>query len=163
MKSIYLVRHARAGWHDPSISDFERPLTNRGHEEAETMSQHLVRMGVTPDILVTSPAQRALETAEIFADAMSITRSDIVRKIEIYEGGSDELALIVQSLPDECTTAMLFGHNPVISHFVFWLTGKSVDSMETCGITRIDLDGDRWKETGYNSGTFVWYEYPEKE
>lgn len=163
MKSIYLVRHAKAGWHDPSMPDFKRPLTNRGHAEAEAMSAHLLSQEIVPEMLVSSPATRALETAEIFADTLGFDRSCIRENIGIYEGGLEELASIVRSLPDGYDAVMIFGHNPVISSFIDWLTGKPAESMETCGVAKIDLECRKWKETEEGAGTLDWYEYPEKK
>ena len=162
MKTLYLVRHAKAGWHDPSQADFDRTLTKRGHRQAEEMSERLLKKGVIPDRLVSSPAQRALETAEIFADTLGIERREIVQKIEIYEGGIDKLAAVLRELPDDCGTAMLFGHNPTISHFVQWLTAKPADAMDTCGVAKIELHRDHWRDTAESIGKLEWYKYPER-
>jgi phosphohistidine phosphatase len=163
MKSLYLVRHAKAGWHDPALADFYRNLTNKGHRQAEQMSWRLHKKGVRPERLVSSPAIRAIETAGIFADTLGIDRSNIMQRIEIYDGGVEALASVIRSLADEDNTVLLFGHNPAISHFIQWLTGKSAAAMETCGIARIDIAGDQWNHTGEGCGTLVWYEYPEQE
>ena len=163
MKILYLVRHANAGWQEASQADFDRRLTNSGHRQAEEMSERLHKKGVRPDRLVSSPASRALETAETFADALGIEREEIARRIEIYEGGIDRLAAVVRSLADEAETAMLFGHNPTISHFVQWLTGKPADAMDTCGIAKIELECDHWSDAADGSGTLAWYKYPERE
>ncbi|MGC8773914.1 MAG: phosphohistidine phosphatase SixA [Chlorobaculum sp.] len=163
MKTLYLVRHAKAGWEDPARSDFDRTLTKRGHRQVEEMSERLRKKGITPERLISSPAQRALETAEIFADTLGIERREIVQKIEIYEGGIDALAVIVRSLADEDNTVMLFGHNPTISHFVQWLTGKPAGAMDTCGIAKIELERDHWRDTAEGSGKLAWYKFPERE
>lgn len=162
MKTICLVRHAKAAWPEQATADFERPLANRGHAEAESMSQHLLHHGIRPDLLVSSPARRALETAEIFADTAGIDRNGIVRKIEIYEGNIEGYATVIRALPDECRTALLFGHNPTISAFVQWITGKPAADMETCGVSKIDLKGQHWQDTTEACGTLDWYDYPEK-
>ncbi|UWX57719.1 phosphohistidine phosphatase SixA [Chlorobaculum sp. MV4-Y] len=163
MKTLYLVRHAKAGGQDPAQADFDRTLTKRGHRQAEEMSERLRKKGITPERLISSPAQRALETAEIFADELGIERREIVQKIEIYEGGIDALVVIVRSLADEDNTVMLFGHNPTISHFVQWLTGKPADAMDTCGIAKIELDCEHWQDAAEGCGKLDWYEYPKKE
>jgi len=163
MKTLYLVRHAKAGWHDPAQADFDRTLTKRGHRQSEEMSRRLRKKGVAPERLVSSPASRALETAEIFADAFGIEQREIVQKIEIYEGGIDSLAAVVRSLADEENTAMLFGHNPAISAFAGWLIGNPAEAMNTCGIAKIELECDHWRDTAEGSGRLAWYEYPEKE
>jgi phosphohistidine phosphatase len=163
MKNLYLVRHAKAGWHDPALADFDRALTKKGRWQAEQMSWRLHKKGVIPERLVSSPANRAIETAEIFADTLGIDRHNIMQRIEIYEGGAEALAAVVRALSDQDNTVMLFGHNPAISHFIQWLTGKSANSMETCGIARIDIAEERWNDAGEGCGKLIWYEYPERE
>jgi len=162
MKTLYLVRHAKAGWHDPAMADFDRMLTKHGHKQAEEMSRRLHKKKVMPELLISSPASRAIETTELFADTLGIERDQIMQKIEIYEGQVGALAAIVQELPDEYKTAMLFGHNPTISGFASWITDKSVEAMKTCGVSKIDLDVAHWKEVAVGSGTLDWYEFPEK-
>ncbi len=163
MKTIYLVRHAKAGWHDPALADFDRMLTKRGHKQSEEMSHRLHKKKAMPELLISSPASRAIETAEIFADTLGIEHNEIMQKIEIYEGQIGALAAIVQALPNEYGTAMLFGHNPTISAFASWLIDKSVETMKTCGVSKIGLDVPHWKEVAVGSGTLDWYEFPEKE
>lgn len=163
MKTLYLVRHAKAGWHDPAMADFDRMLTKRGHKQADEMSRRLHKQKIVPELLISSPASRAIETAELFADTLGIERDQIIQKIEIYEGQVGALAAIVQALPDEYGTAMLFGHNPAISAFVDWLTGKPSEDMNTCGVAKIELEVQCWKEAVAGSGALDWYEYPEKE
>ncbi|HWQ25619.1 MAG TPA: histidine phosphatase family protein [Chlorobaculum sp.] len=160
MKTIYLVRHAKAGWENSLTADFDRSLSDRGIKDAREMSRHLLYKGIVPELIVSSPAKRALTTAEIFADTLASNPEEIVQRVEIYQGGPDELAEIVQSLPEECRTVMLFGHNPVISMFASWLAGKSMASMETCGIVCIELGKTKWKDAGRKKGTVLWYDYP---
>ncbi|NTW52226.1 MAG: phosphohistidine phosphatase [Chlorobiaceae bacterium] len=160
MKSLYLVRHANAGWDESWTADFDRSLTDRGRLEAREMSTRLFNKGVSPELIVTSPANRALCTAEIFADHLGCDPDRIVQKMEIYQGGTDELAEIVRSIPEEYSEVMLFGHNPVITMFSSWLAGKSMGSMETCGVVRIDLGKTKWMDAKQGKGAVGWQEYP---
>ena len=160
MKSLYLVRHAKAGWDNSWTDDFDRSLTDRGRLDAREISTRLFNKGVVPELIVTSPAKRALDTAEIFADHLGCSPDKVVQKMEIYQGGPEELGEIVQSLQEEYRNVMLFGHNPVITMFASWLTGKSMASMETCGVLRIDLEKKRWADAKQGKGKVTWYEYP---
>ncbi|HWR00466.1 MAG TPA: histidine phosphatase family protein [Chlorobaculum sp.] len=160
MKSLYLVRHANAGWDNSWTADFDRSLSDRGRLQAREISTRLFNKGVLPELIVTSPAKRALDTAGIFADHLGYDPGKIVQKMEIYQGGPDELVEIVQSFPEEYRNVMLFGHNPVITMFASWLAGKSMASMETCGVLRIDLEKKRWTDAKQGKGKVAWYEYP---
>jgi phosphohistidine phosphatase len=160
MKSIYLVRHANAGWDNSWTADFDRSLSDRGRMEAKEVSKRMFNKGIVPELIISSPAKRAISTAEIFAGKLGIDKEKIIQKIEIYQGGPEELADIVQSLSEECRSVMLFGHNPGITMFSSWLAGKSMASMDTCGIVCIELGKSKWKDAGGGKGTVLWYDCP---
>jgi phosphohistidine phosphatase len=160
MKTIYLVRHAKAGWHDPSISDFDRVLTDRGIMEAGEMSERLREKGERPDLIVSSPAARALETAEIFAETLDYEPGMIRTKSEIYSGHIDVLEEVVRSLPGEIESVMIFGHNPTISLFGSWLANRGIGQMETCGVLRMDMMKKRWADLKKGCAAAVWYLQP---
>ena len=65
MRELFIMRHAKSSWDDPTLSDFERPLNRRGKEDAPLMGEHLKRLGIKPDLIVSSPAKRAKKTAKI--------------------------------------------------------------------------------------------------
>jgi phosphohistidine phosphatase len=156
MKTLFLVRHAKAGWENAQLPDFERTLTDQGRHESTAMARRLFNKGVKPELIVSSPATRALQTAEIFADRLGYPPEQILQKVGIYEGDVDTLAGIVRELPKELGTVMLFGHNPTISQFASWLTGKQVGQMETCSVVQFDMGKGRWASVKKESGKVVW-------
>jgi phosphohistidine phosphatase len=160
MNSIYIVRHAKAGWGNNKVSDFERKLTDQGRREATEMARRLFEKGVRPDLIVSSPACRALETAEIFAGRFDYEPEQILQKIEIYEGDVENLAGIVRKLPRDHQTIIIFGHNPAISQFASWLSGKLLGQMETCGVVQVDLGKTNWSAVRKECGQAVWNGYP---
>jgi len=162
MKTLYLVRHAKSSWENALQRDFDRPLNERGLKSAPLMAELLKEKNVTPDIIVSSPANRAITTAGIFAGILGYPEEKIMQNMEIYTGGSSALLQIVRALPDDCTSAALFGHNPVMTDFSNFMTDEHLDNMVTCGVVRIDMDNCSWKDAGERSGTLAWYEYPKK-
>jgi phosphohistidine phosphatase len=160
MKTIYLVRHAKAG--SSHSGDFDRTLNEVGLKAAHFMAELLEEKSVVPDLIIASPASRALTTAEIFCDILGYPKEQIEKRIEIYEGGAGRLLKIVQQLPDNCTTAMLFGHNPTMTAFSNLLSGGGINSLATCGIARIDLDIKSWSDADADTGKLVWYDFPKK-
>jgi phosphohistidine phosphatase len=162
MKTLYLVRHAKAGWDNSWTADFDRSLSDHGRKEAKEIARRLHGKDAIPELIVSSPARRALGTAEIIAGVLGYPLEDILQKIEIYEGGPDALASIVRSLPESCQTVMLFGHNPTISLFSSWLTGEAHRQMETCSVVKIDFSEERWADINAGSGRSAWYDYPKE-
>ncbi|MEI8102330.1 MAG: histidine phosphatase family protein [Chlorobium sp.] len=162
MKTIYVVRHAKAGLGGAHTGDFDRKLDEVGLKAAHFMAELLEEKGVVPELVLASPAQRALSTAEIFCDILGYPKERLETRMEIYEGGAGRLLTILQEIADTSKTAMLFGHNPTITSLSNLLAANDIDSLATCGVVRIDLDLDSWREVRPGSGKLVWYEFPKK-
>ena len=162
MKTIYLVRHASAGWNNSKRTDFERTLTEQGRFDAAEMAARLLENGGKPEIVISSPAVRTLETAEIFGEILGYGMERVREEHTIYSGDVDALAGIFTRLPQECREAMLFGHNPTISLFASWLSGKQFGQMDTCGILRLDLPAESWSDAKGGAAETAWYMYPKR-
>jgi phosphohistidine phosphatase len=146
MKSLLLIRHAKSSWDNPGLRDFDRPLNGRGLHEGPLMAS-LVRMrGVRPDLLVSSPAKRAMATARFFAVANEIPEEDIVREPGIYEAGVREILQIVSALPDSARTVFLFGHNPTFTDVSNRYADDFIENVPTCGVIHLESSADSWME-----------------
>jgi phosphohistidine phosphatase len=162
MKTIYLVRHAKSDWGNANTGDFERTLNTRGMKAAPFMAALLKKKMIAPELVISSPATRALTTAELFCDILDYPKEQIQTRMEIYEGGVLNLLKIIQQIPDTCSSAMLFGHNPTLTEFSNLLGGSYIESLVTCGVVRIDLDIESWKEANPDGGKMIWYDFPKK-
>jgi phosphohistidine phosphatase len=164
MKTLYIVRHAKSSWESAAMTDFERPLNDRGLKSAPHMAKLLKEKKVHPDLIIASPARRALETAEIFSETLGYPEEKILTQIEIYHGGINNMQKIVHAIPESCEVAMIVGHNPTLTDFTNFLTGEGnhIDGFVTCGVARIDLDLDSWKKVKGGSGRLAFYEFPKK-
>jgi phosphohistidine phosphatase len=110
------------------------------------MANLLVNSGVTPDLLVSSPAKRALTTAMFFADAFKIDAGDIRRDPNIYEAIPMEILRIISDLPETATTVLLFGHNPTFTEVANLFSEENIlENVPTCGVVKITSSADSWK------------------
>src|ERR1700752_5046969 len=91
VKTLFLVRHAKSSRDDPSLPDRERPLDDRGLQDAPKMGKRLRKRAVEPDLLVSSPALRALTTAQLMADEIGYQRKAIVVDERLYASSPDDL------------------------------------------------------------------------
>src|SRR5574338_873525 len=89
MKTLLLIRHAKSSWDDVSLSDFDRPLNDRGKRDAPIMAERLSEKNIEIDTFVSSPAKRAARTAKIFAEEFKMKKDDIVFKTELYMASAD--------------------------------------------------------------------------
>jgi phosphohistidine phosphatase len=145
MKILSLLRHAAASWDDISLSDFDRPLNRRGEQEAQEMAELLQTQGVHPQLVVSSPAIRAISTAEIIGYTLGGEASTIQQVSSIYEASVNDLMQIVQGLDDQKQHVLLVGHNPGLSLLANALVEKRY-SLPTCGFLSLRLDIDQWSE-----------------
>jgi phosphohistidine phosphatase len=145
MKSLFLVRHAKASRDDPSLADRDRPLNKRGLNDAPAMGKRLAKQAV--NLIVSSPALRALTTAQLFADQLGLARQSIVIDERIYATTADELLALIHEVDDGHDCVMLFGHNPEFSELAGRLAGKGVD-MPTCAVARFRFDVASWADVG---------------
>ena len=133
MKTLFLIRHAKSSWADPALPDKDRPLGDRGRRDARKMGKRLAKRDVKPDLILSSPARRALTTAEIIAKKLDYKRKNIVVEDRLYSSAVDDLLNVVQKLSDKVERVMLFGHNPELTEFAHRLS---------CGSTRRQTSGD---------------------
>lgn len=160
MKTLILIRHAKSDWDDQTISDFERPLNEKGLADAPMMADFVISKGIRPDILISSPAKRALMTCRIFAKKMSLSAGKIITEKEIYSGSVRDLLKIVNKIDDKNNTALLFGHNPDISYLANMLTGEFIDSMPTCSVVAIEFNVETWEMADAVNGKMIFFHYP---
>ncbi|MDX1911379.1 MAG: histidine phosphatase family protein [Saprospiraceae bacterium] len=147
MRTLYLVRHAKSSWGNPGLRDHDRPLNDRGLHDAPRMARLLVEHGVQPDLLVSSPAKRALTTALFFAEAFGIADEAVRRDPDIYEAFPQEILRIISQLPDSATTVLIFGHNPTFTDVANRFSEDDfLENVPTCGVVKITSSAASWKE-----------------
>lgn len=151
MKTLLLLRHAKSSWDDPALADFDRPLNERGRRAAPFMGGLLRREGLVPDVVVSSPAVRAKQTAEAVIAAGGFDAA-VVFEESIYEASPNALREAVAAIDDAAATAMLVGHNPGIEGFIRYLTGE-IEPMPTAAVAVVSLDIESWADATDNCGT----------
>lgn len=163
MKKILLVRHAKSSWDNIAQKDFDRPLNDRGHRDAPRMAKRLLKMDIAIDALVSSPAVRALTTAEYFAEAYDIKKKKIVAEPSLYLAEPKVFAEIISTLDDDHKTVAIFSHNPGITEFAASLTTARIDDMPTCAVFAVKADTKHWKDFMSAEKTFWFFDYPKNE
>lgn len=163
MKRLLLVRHAKSSWEDMKLEDIDRPLNKRGKKDAPTMGLRLKKMKILPDILISSPAKRALSTAKKIAEKINYPKKNILQENLLYHGTNQDLIKIVKNLPDNAESVMLFGHNPGFTDFANRLCKINISNIPTTGIVAIDFQINKWSKADYGMGELVFFDYPKKQ
>lgn len=161
MKKLVLLRHAKSDWNNVELSDFERPLNERGKQDAPEMGQRLAKKrDFKLDLIVTSPAKRALTTAKIIAEKLDFPEKKIVKEKSIYGAGVSEMLSLISKFDNAFQTVMLIGHNPTFTSLAYYLTHSPVDNIPTCGVFCIDFDVEKWQDVVESGGKLDFFDYP---
>lgn len=160
MKQVVIVRHAKAvpyGYEN----DFERDLTDRGENDADKLGKELKRKGIQADVIISSPAKRALKTARIFAENLDFEKNRIQEIQNIYDGlTTTEFLQLIHQLPESAGTALFFGHNPGFHYFVSNLLKNFTGDMPTCSTVVIRFEVDSWQKVEARAGSLVFHLVP---
>lgn len=161
MKRIVLVRHATAVETGPRGSDFHRRLKKRGRREALLMAERLAALAPPPDLILTSPADRALETAGIFADRFDLGGAGIEQREQLYGGLlADEFLRLVRALDDRHHCVYVFGHDPSFSEFAALLVRGFTDLIPKAGCVVIEVPRKTWRTLRAGDGRLAAFEHP---
>jgi phosphohistidine phosphatase len=160
MKRVVIVRHAKAvpyGYDD----DFTRDLTDRGVNDAHLLGKELKKRKINPDNMISSPANRALQTALIFAENLEFSKKMIKEVDNLYNGlTTSEFLDLLKKLPETDETVFFFGHNPGFHYFANNLLEHFYDDMPTCSTVAIDFNVDSWKKVEARSGQKAFHLVP---
>ena len=126
------------------------------------MGQLLKEKGIHPDLIVSSPANRALTTAQTVAAALDYPAQKMLRDPSIYHASEQILMGILRKMPDTINSVMLFGHNPGFTWLSNLLTDTHLDNIPTAGVVQISFPCKEWKALAPGHGTLDWFEYPKK-
>jgi len=155
MKRLIVVRHAK------SISygydqDFDRTLTERGEEDSERICHEMIKTGISPDLIISSPAVRTTQTCRIFAALCSYPRDLIRFEKKLYSGMQTTTFLrMIRELDDRHATVMIVGHNPTIYYYLDLLVqGFSLD-VPTCSTVVLEFDIETWMDLKEHSGMII--------
>ena len=159
-KILFLVRHAKSSWKDPSLSDHDRPLNQRGKQNAPLMASRLRKRGILPKIILSSTAQRAAATAQIFAQEIGLLENQINYQRQLYHASVQDLITIIQDISDRFDSVMLCGHNPGLTELAYYEWNLPVHNHPTCGVLELQFKAESWNEIAVEKIHSVKFDYP---
>ena len=161
MKVLWLVRHAKSSWSQSDLDDFDRPLNKRGLAAAPELGRRMAAAGAEIDVIISSPAKRALATAKLIAEQIGYPESNIVTDERVYLASSGTLQDVVADAPKDASRLMLVGHNPGFTNFFNRLGDAHIDNLPTSAGGCFRFDSDDWSQLG--GGELTEYEHPKRE
>lgn len=163
MKSLYLMRHAKSSWSFDDLSDKQRPLNDRGRDDAPLMGQALAKRNTKLDLLVSSPAVRALSTAALVAHELEYPAEKIEVAETIYEATVPDLLAVVRQLPDAADSVLLVGHNNTLTDFANLLSPSEIPEMPTAAIVCLKFSTDQWTQADRANAEYYFFDKPKNQ
>ena len=161
MKRLTLVRHSKSDWSLPGQQDWDRALNKRGQRDAPEMARRLRARKLKPDVILSSPAVRALATAAIMARELKVAASIVRQDERLYLAGPADMLAVIRELGGSARHLMVFGHNPGITDFANRLSaGDRIDNMPTSAVFTATFAIDDWSKLDWASGQDAQFDYP---
>ena len=159
-RELLILRHAKSDWDAGAASDFERPLAKRGKKDAPRVGEWLYREGMIPALIVSSPAQRARETALRVCKCLDLSKKDILWDSDIYAADLRALLSVLARVPADAQAVLLVGHNPGLEELLRHLAGTDIDEpddgklLPTATVARLEMPDD-WTALEPGSATLI--------
>ena len=160
MRTLVFMRHARSVLTRPGQTDFERSLTTRGRLETPVMARTLAQHGICPELIISSPAARALMTARLVAEELRLADHVISVETALYEASRDHYLELLSRLSAGVQTVLFVGHNPGITEFINALAPGAVGDMPPGGVAGVAVDVTQWSDVRNNCGSLLFVEHP---
>ena len=160
MKKIIVVRHSKSSWKDLSLSDFHRPLNNRGKTDGPLMAKYLIDKIDKIDYLHSSSSVRTFETSKYFINHIQFDK--IKYDDLLYHSSATSILNMIKNYTNEFQSVMIIAHNPGLTNLINQITNISLDNLPTTGLAEIDFDCDKWNNISSENGTLVNLKFPKQ-
>ncbi len=167
MRTLYLLRHAKSSWEDATLRDEQRPLAPRGRRDAKRVAGHLVRLGIEPDLVLCSTAERTRETLELVRPALGATPA-VKLDAALYAAPAHALLERLRAVPDETASVLLIGHNPGLEDLALLLasTGAELERLRakfpTAAFATLTIPSATWSRLSPADAVLADYVVPKQ-
>ncbi|KXX66013.1 SixA phosphatase family protein [Marichromatium gracile] len=147
-RELLILRHAKSDWDAGAVTDFARPLAKRGRRDAPRIGAWLYREGLVPDQVLSSPAERARQTAIMVCKRLDFDKRRIHWEPGLYEADLPALLEILAQCPQAAATVLLVGHNPGLEQLLQYLAGDDLEPpghgklLPTAALVRLEMPAD---------------------
>jgi phosphohistidine phosphatase len=163
LKILHVVRHAKSSWDNDGIADIDRTLKSKGIRNAYEISRKLKLNQLVPDKILTSPANRALHTAVIFARVFEYPLVELEMSHILYESSANKIVDLIRKQKDEYQSLMIFGHNPDFTDLVNIFIKSPIDIIPTSGVVTLNFNSLGWKGIDRNNCENQLFNFPNND
>ncbi len=160
MKHLTIIRHAKSSWENPDLDDMVRPLNERGKQAVVIIGDYLKNKKIKPDLIITSPATRALQTAIGIGTVLKYKTEDLKIEQAVYFGNTTSVIRIIENTDNRFRDVFLLGHEPVLSSVIAALSGDVPDKFSTGAVCRMYFDITNWRDITLKKGECEFFVNP---
>lgn len=159
-KRFVIIRHAKSSWATLGQADFDRPLNERGKQNAPEMGRRLLQYGLMPDLVLASSSKRTRQTTKAITEAMHFSgKTEWLDKL--YHAPVESIENAISTADDQYNTLFIIAHNPGLTQFLIEHGDRFItDNMPTCSIAAFQLDTDSWAGFYTAGKTVIKYDFP---
>ena len=161
-RRLYIIRHGKSSWDNEGLDDIDRPLAERGIRNAAEMAQRLLEEGMVPELILSSPASRALNTALIMLRTWGLEPRKLQIHDPLYDAYLEEIKQVVSEAPPEISQLAIYGHNPSFTMYANHFLEKRLDNLPTAGVVIVTLESEGWKGIGRKQVKETYVDYPKR-
>jgi phosphohistidine phosphatase len=161
MKTLYLIRHAKAGWNEPDTSDFERKISKKGKKDINTMGSYLSLVGIKPQLILSSCALRAQETSDLLGDKIGYDGKTHYLQ-ELYLTAVDVIREIISIQEDDIDSMFIIGHNPQLHELANSLIDDHISKFPSLGVIALNFDITSWSDIYDVKGEIDFFIFPKQ-
>ncbi len=147
-KTLFIVRHGKSTWDYHGVDDIDRPLKERGIRNASEMAGYIKKQNIFPEMIYSSPAARAVNTALIFARIFDFPEDKFFIKNDLYMSDTDDILNVISETSAKVGSLMIFGHNPGFTDLANYLSELRLANIPTSGLVILDFSCEEWKGIG---------------
>ncbi len=162
MRTLYIIRHAKSSWSDPGLTDFERPLNERGKRDVKVMAKRLGKRISTIDLLLSSTAVRAKKTTKKIIDKSDIEFGEIKYIDQLYHAPEHQIIKIIESVAESVQSLAIVGHNPGLTNICNDIGNVQIDNLPTTGILAFEFAIEKWENILSEDGKLLFFDYPKR-
>jgi phosphohistidine phosphatase len=160
-RKLFIIRHGKSSW-ESIVSDIDRPLTDRGVKNSYEMAAMLSNHGLVPEMVISSPAIRALHTAVIMTWSWELNDRNLLVRKSLYLPEIEDIAETLSELDEAVASVAIFGHNPGFTQFANRFLEPQVDNVPTAGAVVVTMELDAGNDIFNARITETIFEYPKK-
>lgn len=161
MKTLIILRHGKAELRRPDLDDYDRALIERGRRNSLDIGRFICTKSGVPDLILTSSAKRAFETAQLAAEGIGYEQKAIRSDDELYFASVRWMLHVLSSVPDVVKSCVLVGHNPGLTDLINYF-GLRLDNLPTASAVCFEFDSDSWKDISRANARFRWFQPADK-